>query len=82
MKIDDITRLDWKKDKNLIAVQQKLAGFAERETQDRSRLAELELIVRESGRSIVQARAAALFSEKSDESAEVIQSRLELHDEK
>lgn len=58
-------------------MQQKLEGFADRETHDRSRLAELEQIVKDSGRSIVQARAAALLSEKSDEFAEVIQSRLE-----
>ena len=77
MKVDDITKLDWKKDKTLMAVQQKLAGFAERETQDRSRLAELEQIVQDSGRSIVQARAAEMLGEKTDESADVIQSRLE-----
>jgi hypothetical protein len=77
MRIDDVTKLDWKKDKNLLAVQQKLAGLVEREAQDRARLADLEHIVREAERSIVDARAAALLSEKSDESAEVIQERME-----
>ena len=77
MKVDDITKLDWKKDKTLMAVQQKLAGFAERETHDRSRLAELEQIVQDSGRSIVQARAAEMLGEKTDESADDIQERVD-----
>lgn len=77
MKIDDITRLDWKKDKNLIAVQQKLAGLAEHETRDRARLAELDQIVSDAERSLVHARAAALLSETSDEPVEEIQERLE-----
>ena len=34
-------------------------------------------MVKDSGRSIVQARAAALLSERSDKCADVIQSRLE-----
>ena len=77
MKVDDITKLDWKKDKTLMAVQQKLAGFAERETQDRSRLADSSRSSKTQGGSIVQARAAEMLGEKTDESADEIQERLE-----
>ena len=77
MKIDEITKLDWKKDKNLIAVQQKLAGLAERETKEHARLEELEQIIHRSERLLVQTRADEMLGETSDESAETIQSRVE-----
>lgn len=77
MKIDDIMRLDWKKGKHLLAVQQKLAGLTEHETQNRARVAELDRIVHDGARSIVQARATALLNEHADESAEEIQARLD-----
>lgn len=76
MKIDDIMKLDWKRDKDLLAVQQKLTGLTDRETQDRTRLTELDQIIQDAERSLVQAMAAELLNETADEPAEEIQERL------
>lgn len=76
MKIDEIMKLDWKRDKDLLAAQQKLTGLIEREAQDRTRLTELDQTIHDAERSLVQARAAEWLSETSDESTEVIQKRL------
>lgn len=77
MRIDEVRGLDWRQDKNLLAVEQKLEGLAERETKARARLEELDQIVRVGNQSLVQVRAAEMLSETSDESVEMIQQRLE-----
>jgi phosphopantetheine adenylyltransferase len=77
MKVEDITKLDWKKDKSLMAVQAKLEALHDRETRASDRLAALEQIIHHSERLLVQTRADEMLGETSDESAEAIHDRVE-----
>ena len=77
MKVDDIKELDWRKDKHLLVVEQKLQALIDREKKESLRMEELERIVHDGEPSLIQARAAEMLGEPYDESAEDIQSRLE-----
>lgn len=77
MKVDDVRKIDWRQDAALLAVQEKMAGFVARETKERARLEELDQILRDGDQSLVQAHAAEMLGETSDESVEMIQQRLE-----
>lgn len=76
MRIADVAKLDWKQDKDLLAVERKMDGMIQRESQCLSRLAWLEKSIRESEESLIQARVATLLEESSGEQQEVIQQRL------
>lgn len=76
MRIADLEKMDWKTDRELLALQRKMETLIERETAARSRLAELNQIVNEAEAALVECRAAALLSEASDEQEGVIRERL------
>lgn len=76
MKVEDISKLDWRSDRNVRALEGKKASLIEREAQGRARLAELEEIVRKGEASLVQVRAAILLDQEADETAEAVQQRV------
>lgn len=76
MKVDDLQKMDWKQDRNLLAIERKLAGLSNLEIQARGRLAELQEIIRTAEASLVQARVARMLDETSDEQEAAIHERL------
>lgn len=66
MKVVDIEKLDWRQDPDYVAAERKMERLVDRESQDRARLAELEIQERDLERSLPQARAAALLDGSSD----------------
>ena len=67
MKVVDIEKLDWRQDPDYVAAEQKMERLVDRETQDRARLAELEIRERDLERSLPEARAAELLDDSSSE---------------
>lgn len=76
MKIDDLKKMDWGQDKNLLALERKLAGLSDLESRASIRLAELQEIIRAAEDSLVQARVARMLNETSDEQEAVLHERL------
>ncbi|MBC7837454.1 MAG: hypothetical protein H7Y39_02255 [Nitrospiraceae bacterium] len=76
MRFEDVKKIDWKQDPDLLAVERKMAGLAERETKERARLEALGHIVRDAEESLVQCRAAMLLNEPTKETEKAIQQRL------
>lgn len=79
MRIEDVEKLDWRQDSDYRAAERKMQRLAERETHARTRLAELETLVRESEKSLVQTRVAALLEESNDGLHGKIQQQLNAH---
>ena len=76
MRVEDLNKLDWRQDKGLLAIERKLAGLSDLESQARARLAELDQTIRTAEASLVQARVARMLDEASGEQESVIHERL------
>lgn len=76
MKIDDLNKLDWREDTNLRAIERKLSGLSDLESQARKRSAELQQAIQAAEASLVQARVARMLDETSGESEETIHAQL------
>lgn len=76
MKISDLNKLDWRQDKDLLTIERKLSGLSDLESQSRTRLDELQRVVRDAEDGLVQARVARMLNETSGENEEAIHARL------
>ena len=79
MKVVDLEKLNWRNDRDFVAVEGKLSRLEERERQRRNRLAELEVIVRDSEASLVRARVEALMEESTSQAVGTIQQDLQAY---
>lgn len=76
MKLEDVRKIDWRQDSDLLAVERKMAALVERSNRSSARLAELAQIVRDAEESLNHCRAAMLLSEPTSEPETVIQQRI------
>ncbi|MEO7863585.1 MAG: hypothetical protein ABIU05_24740 [Nitrospirales bacterium] len=76
MRVDDVKKIDWKQDPDLLAVERKMAGLAERETKERARLEALGHVIHDAEESVIQCRANMLLNEPTKETEKAIQQRL------
>ena len=77
MKVEDVKSISWKESPAVVAVQARLAGLEARETRERARVEALSQILRDGDHLLLQARAAELLGEASDETVDMTQRRLE-----
>ena len=77
MKVEDVTRINWKASPAVVAVQARLAALEARETRERARVEALSQILRDGDHLLLQARAAVMLGEASDETVDMTQRRLE-----
>ena len=76
MRVDDVKKIDWKQDPDLLAVERKMAALVERGKLSSTRLVELGHIVGDAEESLNHCRAAMLLNEPTNEPEKVIQQRI------
>lgn len=77
MKVEDVKRISWKQSRGMVAVQERLAALEAREMKERARVEALSQILRDGDHLLLQARAAEMLGEASDETVDMTQRRLE-----